>query len=62
MCKEEEQDMGTIFKPQPVKSTEINFNSDKEYEDFIKLINNPPEPSDFVKNLIKQYQKQSRDN
>ncbi|WP_176448340.1 hypothetical protein [Lentibacillus sp. CBA3610] len=44
----------------PVKSTEINFDSEKEFKDFTEFVNNPPEPSKFVKELIEQYQEQKR--
>lgn len=59
MCdKEKEKDMNAIVKQRPVESAEVNFKSDKEYKDFVKLVNNPPEPNERVKNLIKQYQSQ----
>ncbi|MEI3598185.1 MULTISPECIES: type II toxin -antitoxin system TacA 1-like antitoxin [unclassified Oceanobacillus] len=50
--------MGTTTERMQVKSTEIEFKSEKEYDDFVKLINNPPEPNQRVKRLIKQYQSQ----
>lgn len=60
MCKKEEKEnMGTTIKP--IKSMEINFKSEKDYEEFVDFINNPPEPSEYVKNLIKQKQKLARD-
>ena len=59
MCvNKEEKDMGTTTERMQVKSTEIEFKSEKEYADFVKLINNPPEPNQRVKSLIKQYQSQ----
>lgn len=39
----------------PVKSTEIHFDSDEEYDKFINYIENPPEPSEYVKNMIQKY-------
>ncbi len=51
--------MATVVKPKPIKSTEINFESNEDFEEFVEFINNPPETSSFVKDLIKNYQKQS---
>lgn len=53
----EDEDMNTPADPKSVKSTEITFDSDREYENFIKYIENPPETSNFVKDLIKEYRK-----
>ncbi|MEW9674902.1 DUF1778 domain-containing protein [Lentibacillus sp. L22] len=48
--------MDTVIKHKPIKSAEINFKSEKEYDDFVKMLNNPPEPNERVKKLMKQYQ------
>jgi hypothetical protein len=54
-----DEHMGVTVNSKPIKSTEINFKSDKDYKDFMKLVNNPPPPSEYVKELIEKYQKQS---
>lgn len=59
MCDKEEKDMDTVIKHRPIASTEIDFKSDEDYEDFVKLINNPPEPNERVKKIMKQYQSRS---
>ncbi|MEI3613722.1 hypothetical protein [Pseudogracilibacillus sp. SO30301A] len=59
--KKGDEDMNTVVEPKPVKSLEINFDSDKQYDDFVDYIKNPPAPSKRVKELIKEYRKQSRD-
>lgn len=46
--------MSTVFKI--VESLEIEFNSDEELENFNELITNPPEPSEFLKKLIRDYE------
>lgn len=53
--------MSAIAKPKPVRSTEIKFDTNEQYNEFLKYIKNPPATSDFVKELIKEYKKQSRD-
>lgn len=70
MCKhkkkaeipKEMKDMSTVAKPKPVESLDIEFNSDEEIKNFKEIVNNPPEPSDFVKKLIKNYQEQQKGN
>lgn len=64
MCKngninEGDEDMSAIAETKPIKSTEVTFDSEKEYEEFMELVKDPPATSEFVKDLIKQYQKQS---
>lgn len=56
MCdKKEEKEMDAVTKKRPVESTEIDFASDKAYEDFVNLVNNPPEPNDRAGKIMKQY-------
>lgn len=56
-----DKDMSTIIESKPIKSTEINFTSDKECKEFVEFVKNPPATSDFVKDLIKDYKNQSED-
>lgn len=53
----EDEDMEAVIDNRSVKSTEITFDTNKECRDFVKLINNPPEPNERVKRLMKKYNK-----
>lgn len=57
-----DEEMGVIAKTNPIQSTEINFKSEQEYEDFMKLVKEPPIPSDYVKNLVENYKKVRKNN
>lgn len=56
--KEGKKNMDKVIKSGPVESPEINFKSEKEYENFVKPVNHPPEPNERVKKAMKQYQNQ----
>lgn len=56
---EGDEDVNTVVEHKSVKSTEIDFQSDKEYDKFVDYIENPPASSQFVKDLIKEYREQS---
>lgn len=52
-----DENMPTVMNNRDIESTEIHFKSDKEFKDFMKLVNHPPEPNDRVKRIINQYKK-----
>jgi len=56
-----DEDMGAVVNAKPIQAMEVNFKSDKEYKDFMEFVENPPAASTFVKNLIKDYQKQDKE-
>lgn len=54
LCNEEEkEDMTAITKP--VESMDITV-SQEEFKKIADIINNPVKPSDFVKDIFKNYQ------
>lgn len=53
---DEDMTAGTEFKP--VKSAKVETEA---FKDLVDYVSHPPEASDFVKDLIKNYRKQRRD-
>lgn len=53
--KQEEKEMRTIIENKDVKSTEITFQTNEELKAFESLLNNPKEPNERVKRLMKSY-------
>jgi hypothetical protein len=49
-----------IASTKPIKSTEIVFETDKEFEKFTEIIRNPVKPSKYVKEIFKAYQQKKR--
>lgn len=55
------EDMSAFIESKPIKSTELHFKSDQELKEFENFIKNPPAPSEFLKELLKEYKKQGED-
>jgi hypothetical protein len=49
-----------ITSTKPIKSTEIVFQTDKEFEKFTEIIRNPAKPSKYVQEVLKAYQQKTR--
>jgi uncharacterized protein (DUF1778 family) len=56
----EEEKKKMITTAKPVKSTEIVFETDREFEKFMEIIRNPAKPSKYVKEIFKAYQQKKR--